>query len=170
MTHLRKLRREIRLTRISIAKFFRGLRHSMGSPRIRQTPQDRIINKVVKSLLERDDSHVFFSPISSKVYVHSEDRSIIIIFDLYTISMTNHKFFFTSSLKEGMGEEIFKIAKEKIEKEMKDIEREVRRNEMDFLCDVYENFSKSKDKKDISRNFEIIEKDDNIFEEMKWRL
>ena len=142
----------------------------MGSPRIRQTPQDRIINKVVKSLLERDDSHVFFSPISSKVYVHSEDRSIIIIFDLYTISMTNHKFFFTSSLKEGMGEEIFKIAKEKIEKEMKDIEREVRRNEMDFLCDVYENFSKSKDKKDISRNFEIIEKDDNIFEEMKWRL
>jgi hypothetical protein len=142
----------------------------MGSPRIRQTSQDRIINKVVKSLLERDDSHVFFSPISSKVYVHSEDRSIIIIFDLYTISMTNHKFFFTSSLKEGMGEEIFKIAKERIEKEMKDIEREVRRNEMDFLCDVYENFSKPKDKKDITRNFEIIEKDDNIFEEMKWRL
>lgn len=69
-----------------------------------------------------------------------------------------------------MGEEIFKIAKERIEKEMKDIEREVRRNEMDFLCDVYENFSKPKDKKDITRNFEIIEKDDNIFEEMKWRL
>ena len=69
-----------------------------------------------------------------------------------------------------MGEEIFKIAKERIEKEMNDIEREVRRNEMDFLCGVYENLSKSKDKKDIPRNFEIIGKDDNILEEMKWRL
>jgi len=164
MINLRKLRREIKLTRISIVKFFRGLRNSMGSPRIKQTSHDRIINKVVKSLLEREDSHVFFSPISSKVYIHSEDRSIIIIFDLYTISLTNHKFFFTSSLKEGMGEEIFKISVERIEKEMKDIERKVRRNEMDFLYDVYENLSKSKDKKDIPRNFEIIGKDDNIFE------
>lgn len=158
MKHLRKLGREIKLIRISIAKFFRGLRHSMGSPRVRQTPQDRMINKVVKSLLERDDSHVFFSPISSKVYVHSEDRSIIVIFDHYTISMTNHKFFFTSSLKEGLGGEISKIAKERIEKEMKDIEREIRRNEMDFLCNVYEDFSKPKDKSDTNHSQNVTKK------------
>lgn len=149
MSNLNQIKREIKIFKITIAKFVKKVKHSMGVSKIKKTSQDRMILKLVKSLLENKDMHVFFSPISSKVYVHSPEKEIVVIYDLYKISITNHKFFFTSYLMEGVGEEIIKIAKERIETEMSHIDVEAKSNEMNFLNDVYKNFSNSQSQKEV---------------------
>jgi len=141
MLDLHRIQREIKVMKISMAKFFRRVKHSVGASRIKKTSQDRMLLKLVRSLLENDDMHVFFSPISAKVYVHSANKEIVIIYDLYKISITNHKFFFTSYLMDGVGEEIINIAKARIEREMSYIDKEVSQNETNFLNDVYQKFN-----------------------------
>ena len=145
MASLRKIKREIKILKIVIAKFIKKVKHSMGASQIRKTPQDRMILRLVKSLLANQEMHVFFSPISSKVYIHSKDKDVIVVYDFYKISLTNHKFFFNSYLPDGVSEEIIRIAKERIEYETSLIDKEANVNEMNFLNDIYGKFSQKSD-------------------------
>ena len=142
MVNLTRLKRKIKILKITVAKFFREFRHVMGSVSIKKTSQDLLIIKLVKSLIYRKDCKVIYSPNSSKVYVYTKNKDVVVIFDLYTINISNHKFFFNCHLKEGMGEEIVKIAKERIAEESNAIETMVNQNQKDFLSFIYENTMK----------------------------
>lgn len=126
--------------KVGISKFFRKLRFGILSMKEDKNAQDRMTVKIIRSLLDDKEVRVVHSPNSNKTYIHTRDRKIIVIFDLYTIRITNHKFFFTGTLKDGIGQDMADLAKARIEREMNIIEQEVTTNEKDFLLNVYDTF------------------------------
>jgi len=125
-----------------MAKLTRGVRHTAWSMRVPKSSQDRMIVKIVKSLLESQSARIFFSPRSSKIYIYTEDKSYTIVFDRYSINITNHTFFFTYSLKEDIGNDLVNSAVERLEKDRISLEEEMIFNEKNFLGDVYDKINK----------------------------
>jgi len=137
-----------RRIKVKTIRFFRGISYGVGIMKTPKSPQDILLVKTVKSLMDDKTVRVFYSPLSSKVYAYTKDKKIIVIFDLYSISITNHKFFFTTTMRDGIGEEIINCAKARLEKDMKEIEDTISTNEKAFLYDVYESFKNSKSKQE----------------------
>ena len=133
-----------RRIKVRIIRFFRGISYGVGIMKTPKSSQDILLIKTVKSLLDEKTVRVFYSPLSSKVYAYTKDKKIIVIFDLYSISITNHKFFFTTTMRDGVGEEIINCAKARIENDMKEIEHIISANEKAFLSEVYDNFKTEK--------------------------
>lgn len=158
MINFTRIKRKIKIVKISVAKFFREFRHTLGYVNVKKTTQDLLLTKLVKSLIYRKDCKVIYSPNTSKVYVYTKNKDLVIIFDLYTITISNHKFFFNCHLKEGMGEEIVKMAKERIQEESNVIERMINQNQKDFLTFLYENTIDEKPTEDRSeKKFDIYQ-------------
>lgn len=133
-----------RILKIRFIRRWRSLTYAIGFMRTKKKYSDLLLIKTVKLLIQSPDVRVFFSPISSKVYAYNKEKSIIVIFDNYSVNITNHNYFFTTSLKDGLGEEIMNSAKERIEKDVSELESVITMNEKDFLKSVYTNFSKDK--------------------------
>jgi len=129
-----------RKIKVEISKFFRKLRFGILSMREEKNAQDRLIVKIVRSLLDDKETRVVHSPNSNKTYIRTKDKKITVIFDIYTIRITNHKFFFTGTLKDGIGQDMTDLAKARIEREMNVIDQDVITNEKEFLLNVYDTF------------------------------
>lgn len=140
-----------RIFKVKIAKIGRAIRYGAWSMKHAKTPQERMSVRIVKVLLERKDSFVFYSPEASKIYLRSKDRKYIIVYDRYSIKIANHKYFFTYSLREDTGDEIIKYAFDRLERDRKELEADIEFNEKNFLQEVYNNFTKS-NKHHISTN------------------
>lgn len=135
-----------RRTKVRIAKTIRGISYGIGIMKNPKTPQDLLILKIVKSMLENNDNRVMISPSYPRIYLYTKDRSVTVIYDMYNIRISNHKFFFTSALREGVGEEIIKLAKERIEKDLMRVENTIYDNEKNFLQNVYSNLEENSNK------------------------
>ncbi len=137
------LTRSKRKVKLYFAKLFRGIRYGIWTASKPKTPQDRLILKVVRSVLEKPEIRIYYSPLSSKVYIHTPDKKIIIIFDEHEINITNHKFFFSATMRDGLGTRIMDYAKERIAFDMVKIHEAISTNENSFLSDLYQNFNQT---------------------------
>lgn len=139
------LTRAKRRFNLYFAKLYRGIRNGIWSARKPKTHQDRLILKVVRSVLEKPEIRLYYSPLSSKIYIHTPDKKIIIIFGEYEINITNHKFFFSSNLRDGLGNMLMEYAKERIAFDMLKIQEAVSINENTFLSDLHQTFNESQE-------------------------
>jgi hypothetical protein len=156
-----------RIIKVKIAKVKRAIKQVIYNSKTPKNSSDRLIVKIIKTFLDRNDTKVQFSPISDKIYIYTRDRRVFIVFNAYEIHIAYNKFFFYSSLKDSVSEEITKYAKERIESEMRSIESEVSKNQKELLNDLYESFSKTKTKQD-RRNEEFRQAQENRNHSPRW--
>ena len=138
MIKITYLKRKIKVT---LQRIYRWFKSGVWSDPQNKTQHDRLILKVLRLFLANPEVRLFYSPLSSKVYAHTADKKIIVIFDEYTLNITDHKVFFTTYLKRGIGPEIMEYAKERIHNDMSIIEKAILVNENVFLSSLYDKFS-----------------------------
>jgi len=147
-----KIRRIRKKIRIYLAKINRAIVKGMWEIRSEKTKQDRMVIKIVRTLLDTPDSKVYYAPSASRIYLHSRDKRYIISFDKQSIKITNHKFFFNADLREQIGEELVSAATDRLERDLKKLSEEIVYNEDAFLEEVYCNFKKKTRGKTIPTN------------------
>lgn len=140
---MRRIRKKIKLFFAKTSRSFtRGTFGKSGE----KSKQERTLLKIVRTLLNTPDSKVYCLPYSSVIYLHPKDKKYIISFDHDWIKISNHKFFFTASIKYGIGEEMIAAAKNRLESDLSILKSEISYNEENFLDDIYVNFKKAKER------------------------
>jgi hypothetical protein len=117
-------------------KYWRSLKRSAIGYQLETTDEDRIMIKAVKIMIKRKGIRIFYSPLSHSVYMQTPDHKYTIIFNEYEIRIANHKLFLSTKISSSTGDQLMMLGRERIEKEMKSVESEVRRNEFKFLQDL----------------------------------
>jgi hypothetical protein len=117
-------------------KFWRDVKRFAIGYRLETTDEDRIMIKAVKIMVKRKDIRIFYSPLSHSVYMQTPDHKYTIIFNEYEIRIANHKLFLSTKIASKIGDHLMMLGRERIEKEMKSVESEVRKNEFKFLQDL----------------------------------
>jgi hypothetical protein len=130
-----------RYIKIRSEKLKRGFKYGTWAMKSKD-PRDRMLIKIVKSYLERMDTFVRYSPNSNKIYLHTKDKKYIIVFDRYSIKLTNHKNFYFCGLKESVASEIIKCTFDRLEKEQEELEAQIYYNEKEFINEIFDNISK----------------------------
>jgi hypothetical protein len=92
--------------------------------------------KAVKAMLKREDIRIFYSPLSHSIYMQTPDHKYTIIFNEFEIRVANHRLFLSTKINPKTGDSLMKMGRERIEREMKSVEAEVRKNEFKFLQDL----------------------------------
>ena len=117
-------------------KYWRSLKRSAIGYQLETTDEDRIMIKAVKIMVKRKDIRIFYSPLSHSIYMQTPDHKYTIIFNEYEIRIANHKLFLSTKISSSTGDQLMMLGRERIEKEMKSVESEVRKNEFKFLQDL----------------------------------
>jgi hypothetical protein len=117
-------------------KYWRSLKRSAIGYQLETTDEDRIMIKAVKIMVKRKDIRIFYSPLSHSIYMQTPDHKYTIIFNEYEIRIANHKLFLSTKISSSTGDQLMMLGRERIEKEMKSVETEVRKNEFKFLQDL----------------------------------
>ena len=132
--NLRRTRKRIKIT---FAKFNRAVTKSFWTISASKSKNDRMVIKIVGTLLQNNETRVHYAPNSSRIYLHTKDRRYIVSFDRYSIRITNHRFFFSTDLRDPVGDELIKLATDRLEKDLMKLDIEVNYNEDTFLNEVY---------------------------------
>lgn len=132
--NLRRTRKRIKIT---FAKFNRAVTKSFWTISASKSKNDRMVIKIVGTLLQNNETRVHYAPNSSRIYLHTKDRRYIVSFDRYSIRITNHRFFFSTDLRDPVGDKLIKLATDRLEKDLMKLDVEVNYNEDIFLNEVY---------------------------------
>lgn len=130
LTHIR------RRFRFKIAKIARAFRYGIWTLNNKKTYQEKMTIQIVKNLLEKDDTSILYYPENPKIYLKSNDGKYIVMYDRYTIKISNHQYFFTYSIREDSGEEIIKYAHDRLERDKTKLEKNIEFNENNFLKEI----------------------------------
>ena len=121
---------------LAFFKAWRRFRRNLGDIQ-KVKEDDRVIIKTVTTMLRRDDIKIFYAPISNSVYLQTQYKKYTFIFNEYEIKIANHKLFISIKIASlRAGNQLMQLGRERIEREMKKVENEVRRNEFNFLNDL----------------------------------
>lgn len=144
-----------RKIRVKFARFAKGVRYGVWSMKAPKNPQERLILKIVRNVINKDDSVVFYAPdtenFAEKFYAHTKDKKYIIVFQKYSINISNHNYFYTYGISESLGREIINCAYERLERDRVKLEEEMLFNERSFLNDVYTHVTKKSNKNMIEK-------------------
>lgn len=147
MNHF-SLNRLKRKTVIKASRIIKGFRYGVWPMSIPKNPQERLILRVVKTMLERNDSFVLYSPETGRVYIHTSDKKYMIVFDKYNVNISNHNYFYNYGVSEAIGSQIWRYAYSRLENDRIKLEEEMFFNEKNFLADVFNHISPKFKKKD----------------------
>ena len=131
------LRRTQKRIKIVFARFGGAVIKGIWTISTSKSKNDRMVIKIVGTLLQNNETSVHYAPNSSRIYLHTKDRRYIVSFDRYSIKITNHRFFFSTNLRDPVGDELIKLATDRLEKDLMKLDAEVNYNEDTFLNDVY---------------------------------
>jgi hypothetical protein len=132
--NFRRTRKKIK---IAFAKLNRAVTKGFWTISAAKSKNDRMVIKIVGTLLQNNETRVHYAPNSSRIYLHTKDRRYIVSFDRYSIRITNHRFFFSTDLRDQVGDELIKLATDRLEKDLMKLDVEVNYNEDTFLNEVY---------------------------------
>jgi hypothetical protein len=117
-------------------KSWRNIKRLITGHQFEVTDEDRIMIRAVKAMLKREDIRIFYSPLSHSIYMQTPDHKYTIIFNEFEIRVANHRLFLSTKINSKTGDNLMKMGRERIEREMKSVEAEVRKNEFKFLQDL----------------------------------
>ena len=117
-------------------KSWRNIKRLITGHQFEVTDEDRIMIRAVKAMLKREDIRIFYSPLSHSIYMQTPDHKYTIIFNEFEIRVANHRLFLSTKINSKTGDNLMKMGRERIEREMKSVESEVRKNEFKFLQDL----------------------------------
>ena len=156
---MESLKRKWKKTFIFFLKVYRAFDLGLEAAQNNKTRQDRMIIKVVSTLLESPGIKVYYLPKEPpKVYIHTKDKRFMVILSRYQIRITNHKFFFVAHVTDQMAESLINLAVSKLEKEVNLLDTEMVANEENFLSDLYHNFKRKKERSATTKS-QLIDPD-----------
>lgn len=139
-----RIRRKLK---VKMARISKGVKSGVWSMNAPKNPQERLIIRIVKMMMERDDNVVFFSPEVGRIYSYTKDKKYIVVFDQYSINISNHNYFYTYGITQSLGSQILKFATKRLESDRIRLEEEMFFNEKNFLNDLHTNLSKGSSRK-----------------------
>ncbi len=132
--NLRRLKKRMSLNFVRFSRIATGRSSEIKH---RRSKNERMIIRIVRSVINVPDSRVYYSPKSSRFFLHTKDRRYIISMDSESIRITNHHFFFNSDLRSSVSDELMGLAFSRIEEDMIKLESASIFNENIFLNEVY---------------------------------
>lgn len=132
--NLRRLKKRMSLNFVRFSRIATG---KSSEIKHRRSKNERMIIRIVRSVINVPDSRVYYSPKSSRFFLHTKDRRYIISMDSESIRITNHHFFFNSDLRSSVSDELMGLAFSRIEEDMIKLESASIFNENIFLNEVY---------------------------------
>lgn len=121
---------------IRLRSIWRRLTRGLEGPKYEMTNQDRIIVRLVKSMLAKDDLKIFYAPISHSIYMETDDHEYTVIYDNNEIRVANHKIFLSTKMSMKVGDELMRIGRRKIERSINSLDVNIRKNEIRFIEDI----------------------------------
>ena len=121
---------------IRLRAIWRRLTRGLEGPKYEMTNQDRIIVRLVKSMLAKEDLKIFYAPISHSIYMETDDHEYTVIYDNNEIRVANHKIFLSTKMNMKVGDELMRIGRRKIERSINSLDVNIRKNEIRFIEDI----------------------------------
>jgi hypothetical protein len=142
---MNSIKRNWKKSIIYLLKLKRAIGFSLSAAKSSKTKQDRMIVKVVSSVLDSPGIKIYYHPhgqTGPRVYIHTKDKKYIICLSKSHVRISNHKFFFSSYITDQMSDSLIQIALNKLEKEMERLEFESIESEDSFMSEIYQSFRK----------------------------
>jgi hypothetical protein len=130
---------------IRIKNIYKRLFKIFGERDYVMTEEDKVIVKLVHSMLAKDDIKIFYAPLSHSIYMQTDDHEYTVIYNDNEIKVCNHKVFLSTKVNFKVGGNLMKTGKRKIEKLIQEMESETRKNEIEFIKGIAEILSHEKD-------------------------
>lgn len=147
MNYISTLKRRLK---IKTGRIIKGFKYGVWTM---NGPQERLILRIVKNMIDKEDTTVLYSPETGKIYAHTQDKKYIVVFDRQSINISNHNYFFTYGITEVLGTQLLRLATKRFEMERVKLDDEMYFNEKNFLNDIYLNVSrKSNSKTELDLN------------------
>lgn len=105
------------------------------------TEYERAGVNICRKLLSKPDSILLISPISGKRYIKSEDSSIFIVIEEFTISIVNHQYSYSIRISDKSRSKISIIFDREVESRRNIMELEIKSNVKHSLETIYKNLS-----------------------------
>lgn len=146
------LNRIKRKFKVKVGRISKGVRYGIWSMKAPKNPQERLIIRIAKMMMEREDNVVFYSPEVGRIYAYTKDKKYIVVFDSYTINISNHNYFYTYGITQALGREIMGFATKRLENDRIKLEEEMFFNEKNFLNELHSNLAKNPSKNKSKEN------------------
>jgi len=128
--------------KVKFARMVKGVKYGVWLMKAPRNPQERLILRVVKTMIEREENAIFYSPEVGRIYIYTPDKKYIVVFDKYNVNISNHSYFYTYGINESLGNTILRYANNRLEKDRVKLEQEMFFNERNFLKEVYNHVTK----------------------------
>lgn len=100
---------------------------------------EKLIYDIIVGMLSKDDTEAITAPLSGTYYISNEKLHYYINIDEFNINITNHKFSFKEGIPSKFGNMMIAIIKEHMEKNRKDFENRVFKNQIELLQNIKNN-------------------------------
>lgn len=113
-------------------------------PAYRPTKKEQILLNVIKTLLEQEDTDIKMAPISGRYYITNKRLEYWVKISEDGISITNHKFTYSTANPITFQDMVVGVVKEAIEKHRNEFESAVFQNEVELLESILTNIKYKK--------------------------
>jgi hypothetical protein len=108
-------------------------------PKYKPNKKEELVLSILKNLLEQDDTDIKMAPITARYYLVNKRLEYWVKVSEDGISITNHKFTYSSSSPMQFQDMVISIIKEAIEESRTKFESTVFQNEIELLESIIKN-------------------------------
>lgn len=120
----------------------------------RSLPEDaQYVKDIIVQYSERESIKKLISPISDEYFIIDENNQIFICIADDKVTISNHTFLYKKFFNLSFTEELKKIVRESMEKEMQVLKKSLFKNETELLSKVFDIASNEKMPQIIKHNF-----------------
>ena len=113
-------------------------------PQYNPTKKEQLVLNIIKGLMEHDDTDIKMAPISGRYYIVNKRLEYWAKISEDGISITNHKFTYSSATAVAFYDMVIALVKEAIEKHRNEFESTVFQNEVELLEAIFKNIKEKK--------------------------
>jgi len=110
-------------------------------PKYVPNKREQLVLNIIKGLLEHEDTDIKMAPLTGRYYVVNKRLQYWVKVSEDGVSITNHKFTFSSATSITFYDMIIDIVKEVIEKHRNEFEATVFQNEIELLDSILNNIN-----------------------------
>jgi hypothetical protein len=100
------------------------------------TKDELYLRDIVNSFLEKETNKVFHDPNTDECFITDPEKQVNIMIKSGLIEITNHKFLYKRSLSAVFSDNLIKNVKNRISEDVKNLKKELFKNEIDLLRNI----------------------------------
>lgn len=121
-------------------RLYRAFGLTLTAVKTAKTKQDRMLMKIVTTLLENPTAIIKYFPQGPRVLVYTGDLNYIVSITRYEIKITDQNLFFDSYISDTLSENLMQLALVRLEEEFNFLEKRITGKGDAFLDEIYTHF------------------------------